>query len=100
MAVDSKPVRKSGSPSLPVTTYDPTGAGDAFGAAFVVGCLALGWPLGDRLSFANRVSLAVQQVGGSLAAPGWGDIADWWHRINTSARGAQTVVAAMPSGRT
>jgi len=23
-------------------------------------------------------SLSVQQFGGSLAAPGWGDIADWW----------------------
>jgi hypothetical protein len=25
----------------------------------------------------------VQQFGGSLAAPGWGDIADWWERMNT-----------------
>ena len=25
-------------------------------------------------------SLSVQQFGGSLAAPGWGDIADWWAR--------------------
>ena len=21
----------------------------------------------------------MQQFGGSLAAPGWGDLADWWH---------------------
>ena len=62
--------------------YDPTGAGDCFGAAFIVGCLA-GWPLGDRLRFANLcAALAVQEVGGSLAAPGWGDIADWWQRAN------------------
>ena len=33
-----------------------------------------------RLAFAALCSaLAVQQFGGSLAAPGWGDIADWWH---------------------
>ena len=24
----------------------------------------------------------MQEVGGSLAAPGWGDIADWWKRAN------------------
>ena len=42
-----------------------------------------GWPLGDRLRFANLcAALAVQEVGGSLAAPGWGDIADWWKRAN------------------
>ena len=58
------------------------GPGDCFGAAFIVGCLA-GWPLGDRLRFANLcAALAVQEVGGSLAAPGWGDIADWWQRAN------------------
>jgi hypothetical protein len=47
-----------------------------------VGSLAR-WPLADRLRFANLcASLAVQEVGGSLAAPGWGDIADWWKRAN------------------
>jgi hypothetical protein len=25
----------------------------------------------------------VQQFGGSLAAPGWGDIGDWWRRIRS-----------------
>ena len=41
-----------------------------------------GWPLADRLAFATLCSaLAVQQFGGSLAAPGWGDIADWWHEV-------------------
>ena len=49
-----------------------------FGAAIVLGTLA-GWPLADRLAFASAcAALAVQQFGGSLAAPGWGDIADWW----------------------
>ena len=27
------------------------------------------------------LAAAVQEFGGSLAAPGWGDIADWWHRV-------------------
>lgn len=82
MAVDSETGEEEWVPSLPVTAYDPTGAGDCFGAAFIVGSLA-GWPLGDRLRFANLcASFAVQEVGGSLAAPGWGDIADWWQRAN------------------
>lgn len=68
-------------PPVPVVALDATGAGDVFGAALVVGTLA-GWPLADRLAFAAMCSaLAVQQFGGSLAAPGWGDIADWWHRV-------------------
>ena len=82
MAVDSETGEEEWVPSLPVRAYDPTGAGDCFGAAFIVGCLA-GWPLGDRLRFANLcAALAVQEVGGSLAAPGWGDVADWWQRAN------------------
>jgi sugar/nucleoside kinase (ribokinase family) len=82
VAVDSETGEEEWVPSLPVSASDPTGAGDCFGAAFIVGCLA-GWRLGDRLRFANLcASLAVQEVGGSLAAPGWGDIADWWKRAN------------------
>ena len=82
MAVDSQTGEEEWVPSLPVKAHDPTGAGDCFDAAFIVGTLA-GWPLGDRLRFANLcASLAVQEVGGSLAAPGWGDIADWWTRAN------------------
>ena len=39
--------------------------------------------MGNRLRFANLcAALSVQEVGGSLAAPGWGDIADWWKRAN------------------
>ncbi|MBT1001028.1 carbohydrate kinase family protein [Paenarthrobacter sp. DKR-5] len=87
LAVDSVSGEEEWVPALPVNAYDPTGAGDCFGAAFIVGCLA-GWKLADRLSFANLcASLSVQQVGGSLAAPGWGDIADWWHRVSSSRSG-------------
>ncbi|MCU1572827.1 MAG: carbohydrate kinase [Micrococcaceae bacterium] len=89
LAVDSITGEEEWVPSLPVNAYDPTGAGDCFGAAFVVGCLA-GWKLADRLSFANLcAALSVQEVGGSLAAPGWGDIADWWHRMSSARNGVR-----------
>ncbi len=65
-------------PALPVNSVDATGAGDVFAAAFIVGTLRQ-WPLRQRMAFGNLCAgLAVQQVGGSLAAPGWGDIADWY----------------------
>jgi sugar/nucleoside kinase (ribokinase family) len=68
-------------PALPVNAVDPTGAGDVFAAAFILGTLR-DWPLRHRMSFANLCAgLSVQQVGGSLAAPGWGDLADWLHSI-------------------
>ncbi len=81
LALDSATGQSVHVPPIPVVALDSTGAGDVFGAALVVGTLAA-WPLADRLSFAALCSgLAVQQFGGSLAAPGWGDIADWWHRV-------------------
>ncbi len=87
MAIDALTGEEEWAPALPVNAYDPTGAGDCFGAAFVMADLA-GLPLADRLSFANLcASLSVQQVGGSLAAPGWGDIADWWHRMSAERDG-------------
>lgn len=80
-AIDSATGEEAVVPALRVKAVDPTGAGDVFCAALVLGSLA-GWPLEQRLSFSALCSsLAVQQVGGSLAAPGWGDIADWWHRV-------------------
>ncbi|MCE1179789.1 MAG: PfkB family carbohydrate kinase [Micrococcales bacterium] len=78
IALDSSTGEEASVPALRVPALDPTGAGDVFGAAIVLGTLAQ-WPLADRLAFASLCSaLAVQQFGGSLAAPGWGDIADWW----------------------
>lgn len=89
MAIDSITGEEEWVPALPVAAYDPTGAGDCFGAAFVMADLA-GFPLADRLSFANLcASLSVQHVGGSLAAPGWGDIADWWHRVSEGRDGVR-----------
>jgi sugar/nucleoside kinase (ribokinase family) len=81
LAIDGSTGEEARVSALRVSSLDPTGAGDVFGAGLVVGTLA-GWPLQDRLSFATLCSaLAVQQFGGSLAAPGWGDIADWWHDV-------------------
>ncbi|MEO8828401.1 PfkB family carbohydrate kinase [Lapillicoccus sp.] len=83
LAIDSTSGDEASVPALRVPALDPTGAGDVFAAALVVGTLA-GWRLVDRLSFATLCSaLAVQQFGGSLAAPGWGDVADWWRAVCT-----------------
>ncbi|MFE3448270.1 PfkB family carbohydrate kinase [Nonomuraea sp. NPDC059194] len=90
MAIDSMTGEEAYVPAPRVTALDPTGAGDVFGAGIVLGTLCR-WPLADRLAFAGLCAgLAVQQFGGSLAAPGWGDIADWWHEARAAAgqRGA------------
>lgn len=79
LAIDSGTGEEVNLPALRVQALDPTGAGDVFGAALAMATLA-DWPLADRVAFAILCSsLAVQQFGGSLAAPGWGDIATWWH---------------------
>ena len=83
LAIDSATGEEVHVPRVDVRALDATGAGDVFAASLVLGTLA-GWPLADRLSFSALCSaLAVQQFGGSLAAPGWGDIGDWWHRQRT-----------------
>lgn len=84
LAVDSATGEVVSVPAVPVDALDPTGAGDVFTAGFVAGTLR-GWPLRERLAFANLVAaLSVQHVGGSLSAPGWGDIRDW-RRANRDA---------------
>jgi sugar/nucleoside kinase (ribokinase family) len=85
LAIDSGTGEQEWVPSLPVNAVDPTGAGDVFGAGFVLATLR-GWPLRQRLAFANLVAaLSVQHIGGSLAAPGWGDIIDWLARTQAKA---------------
>ncbi len=82
---------------LTVEALDPTGAGDVFGAGFLVGTLR-GWPLAHRLEFANLcAALSVQHFGGSLSAPGWGDIADWWRAVRSraAAPGASDAASAL-----
>lgn len=84
MAIDNRTGEEASVPALRVPELDPTGAGDVFGAAFMLGT-HLEWSLQDRLSFASlAASLALQQFGGSLAAPAWGDVADWWHALEAS----------------
>ncbi|MFT3887400.1 MAG: PfkB family carbohydrate kinase [Arachnia sp.] len=80
-AIDGSTGEEAYCPAVAVDAIDPTGAGDVFAAAMVLGTLAT-WSLDVRLRFAALASsLAVRQFGGSLAAPGWGDIADWWRDI-------------------
>ncbi|MCG7308930.1 carbohydrate kinase family protein [Brachybacterium sp. ACRRE] len=86
-AIDSSTGEEEYCPAVPVRALDTTGAGDVFAAAIVLGTLA-GRPLEQRLKFASLCSaLAVQQFGGSLAAPGWGDITDWWRALTSSSDG-------------
>jgi sugar/nucleoside kinase (ribokinase family) len=86
IAMDSITGEDEWVPSLPVNEVDATGAGDVFAAAFILGTLRE-WPLRHRLAFANLcAALSVQQVGGSLAAPGWGDLADWLAETQQRAR--------------
>jgi sugar/nucleoside kinase (ribokinase family) len=86
-AIDSHTGEEASVPAVPVTARDATGAGDVFDTAFTLGMLN-GWPLADRLALANLcAALSMQHVGGSLAAPGWGDITDWWSGIRARAGG-------------
>ena len=78
IAIDGGTGEEARAPALAVDAVDTTGAGDIFGASLVAGTLA-GWPLTDRLHFANLCAgLSVQQAGGAPAAPGWPGIARWW----------------------
>ena len=81
MAIDSSTGEEAEVPALRVAAIDPTGAGDVFSTGIVLGTLEK-WPLADRLAFAAVCSaLAVEQFGGSLSAPGLGDVLDWWHDV-------------------
>ncbi|WP_241237094.1 carbohydrate kinase family protein [Georgenia faecalis] len=95
IAVDSLTGEEAEVPSLAVDAIDPTGAGDVFAASFASGTL-WGWPLAERMAFAALCSsLAVQQFGGSLAAPGMGDIHDWWARVAAAADGGDPRAAEL-----
>jgi sugar/nucleoside kinase (ribokinase family) len=95
VAIDQTTGEEASVPALRVPAIDPTGAGDVFAAALVFGTLD-GWPLADRLRFAALASaLAVQQFGGGLAAPGWGDIADWWTRTTHQSAEGDPVAAEL-----
>jgi sugar/nucleoside kinase (ribokinase family) len=98
IAVDSVTGEDEWVPSLPVNEVDATGAGDVFSAAFILGTLRE-WPLRHRLAFANLcAALSVQQVGGSLAAPGWGDLADWLANAQSQARSGSRAASVLAHG--
>lgn len=85
-AIDQSTGEEAYCPAVAVEAIDATGAGDVFASAIVLGTLA-GWALEHRLRFASLCSsLAVRQFGGSLAAPGWGDISDWWRCTTARAK--------------
>src|SRR5690625_1653408 len=85
IAIDSATGEEAEVPALAVRATDPTGAGDTFAAALTLGTLRE-WPLERRLRFGALCSaLAVQESGGSLAAPGWGDVLDWWEAAKAAA---------------
>ncbi len=94
-AVDGRTGEAAEVPAIVVEPLDTTGAGDVFMAGFLTGTLA-GWPLADRLALAGlTAALSVQEFGGSLSAPGWGDIAAWWQRVRESGRaGARPALAS------
>lgn len=78
IAIDGSTGEQAWAPALAVEALDTTGAGDIFGASLVAGTLA-GWPLADRLRFANLcAALSVRRLGGAPAAPDWSGIARWW----------------------
>jgi sugar/nucleoside kinase (ribokinase family) len=75
IAIDTTTGERAEAGALPVRALDPTGAGDVFAAGFVFGTLE-GWPLLERLQFANLCAgLSVRHYSGSLGAPCWGEIA-------------------------
>jgi sugar/nucleoside kinase (ribokinase family) len=56
-------------PAFPIEEVDPTGAGDCYGAAFLVGLLE-GWPLTQVARFANAVgALATTRLGPMEGTP-------------------------------
>ena len=81
IAVDGTTGETATVAGLDIPVVDPTGAGDVFGASLVAGTLA-GWPLTERLRFANlAAALSACWLGGAPAAPAWPDIARWWRAV-------------------
>jgi sugar/nucleoside kinase (ribokinase family) len=77
-AADAESGETAWVPAVAVEVLDPTGAGDVFLAGLMVATIR-GWPLQQRLRFANLCAgLSVRDFGGALAAPGWGAVARWW----------------------
>ncbi|KWX00627.1 PfkB domain protein [Carbonactinospora thermoautotrophica] len=66
--------------ALRIDALDPTGAGDVFAAAYIFASLAR-WSLRERVRFANLCAgLSVRHHSGSLGAPCWHEIGEWFAR--------------------
>jgi sugar/nucleoside kinase (ribokinase family) len=78
-------------PGIAVEALDPTGAGDVFGAGLVLGTLE-GWPLAERVRFANLCAgLSCRFYGGSLSAPCWNEVASWCRELDADPAAPATV---------
>ena len=83
VAVDATTGETASVSRLDMEVVDTTGAGDVFGAGLVAATLA-GWPLVERLRFANlAAALSVGRIGGASASPGWTGVARWWHTVRS-----------------
>lgn len=88
IALDSRTGHSVHVPALPVAAIDATGAGDVFLAAFAAADV-WGLALEEAVAFATLcAALAVKQFGGSLAAPGIGDLHDWWEDVQREEQAA------------
>ncbi|MQA77490.1 MAG: carbohydrate kinase family protein [Streptosporangiales bacterium] len=77
-AIDRRTGERVHEPAVEVDAIDPTGAGDVFAASFVLATLS-GWTLAQRVRFANLcAALSVRQFSGSLGAPCWHEVGEWF----------------------
>jgi sugar/nucleoside kinase (ribokinase family) len=96
IAVDSGSGTVESVPAYTVPSVDTTGAGDVFGASFMIATL-YGWPLRDRVSFACLcASISVTGLGGAVSAPDWSDIAGALRRMDDETRDRYRFLAEHP----
>ncbi|SDS98033.1 carbohydrate kinase family protein [Actinopolymorpha singaporensis] len=88
LAVDATSGELVTAPAVVSEAVDPTGAGDTFVAGFAYATLA-GWPLRQRLLFANLCAgQSVRGLGGAVSAPTWDDLGAWFEATDRPTQGA------------
>jgi sugar/nucleoside kinase (ribokinase family) len=84
IARDSRTGESVHEPAIQVPARDPTGAGDVFAGAFVF-ATQTDWTLAQKLRFANLCAgLSVRHFSGSLGAPCWHDIGEWFAGVGVT----------------
>jgi sugar/nucleoside kinase (ribokinase family) len=84
IARDSRTGESVHEPAIQVPARDPTGAGDVFAGAFVF-ANQTSWSLSQKLRFANLCAgLSVRHFSGSLGAPCWHDIGEWFAGVGVA----------------